>query len=223
MNPVFVAIDTAELRLARKLVAAVRPHVGGIKLGLQFFAAHGPAGVRELAGAGLPVFLDLKFHDIPNTVSRAIQSVRTLQPQVLTVHAAGGPEMLRRARRIAGKDTKVVAVTVLTSLSDRDLDQTGVRGHIAAQATRLAMLAKLCGLDGIVCSGLEVAAIRAAWPEGYLVVPGLRPAGSGRDDQKRSVTPAAALASGASMLVIGRPITAARDPGEAARAIVASL
>ncbi len=222
-NPVYVAVDTAQLRVAQKLVRTVAPHVGGIKLGLQFFAANGPEGVREMAAFGLPIFLDLKFHDIPNTVSRAIQSVRGLQPAVMTVHAAGGREMLKRARRIADPATKVVAVTVLTSLSDRDLGETGIGAATSAQALKLARLAKSCGLDGIVCSGREVAAIKAEWPEGYFVVPGLRLPGAQRDDQKRPVTPADALRAGAPMLVIGRPITAAKDPAEAARAIHLSL
>ncbi len=222
-NPVYVAIDTADLRRAQKLVRAVAPHAGGIKLGLQFFASNGPAGVRKLAEHGLPLFLDLKFHDIPNTVSRAVQSVGTLAPAILTVHAAGGRAMLARARKVAPASTKVVAVTVLTSLGDRDLQAAGVRETVAQNAARLARLAKACGLDGIVCSPLEVAAIRDAWPDGFLVVPGIRPAGSARDDQKRSATPAAALASGASILVIGRPITGADDPGAAAAAILAGL
>lgn len=228
-NPVFVAIDTAELGRARKLVRAVRPHVGGIKLGLQFFAANGPDGVRRLSEYGLPLFLDLKFHDIPNTVSRAIQSVRDLAPAVLTVHGAGGREMLKRARRIAGPNIKVVAVTVLTSLSDQDLKRTGIANDntttslAVMQTLRLARLARECGLDGVVCSGLEVAGIKAEWPNGYFVVPGIRPVGSVRDDQKRVSSPAAAIADGASMLVVGRPITAASDPAAAAAAIVASL
>ena len=223
MNPVFVAIDTAQLRVAKRLAAAVAPHVGGLKVGLQFFASNGPAGVRALADHGLPLFLDLKFHDIPNTVSRAVQSVGTLAPAILTVHAAGGRAMLARAKKVAPAGTRVVAVTVLTSLSDRDLQGAGVRESVAQNAARLARLARDCGLDGIVCSPLEVAAIREAWPDGYLVVPGIRPAGSARDDQKRSATPAAALASGASILVIGRPITGAPDPAAAAAAIVAGL
>ncbi len=222
-NPVFVAVDTAQLRVAQKLVRTVGAHVGGIKLGLQFFAANGPAGVRTLAEHGLPLFLDLKFHDIPNTVSRAVQSVGTLAPAVITVHASGGRAMLTRAKKVAPPGTRVVAVTVLTSLSDRDLADTGVKRNAALQVEALARLARSCGLDGIVCSPLEVAAVKAAWPDGYFVVPGIRPAGSDAGDQKRSGTPQAALAAGASMLVIGRPITAAADPAEAARAIVASL
>ena len=223
MNPVFVAIDTADLRRAKKLAHAVAPHVGGLKLGLQFFAANGPDGVRKLAETGLPLFIDLKFHDIPNTVSRAVQSVGALAPAVITVHAAGGRAMLTRAKKVAPAGTKVVAVTVLTSLSDRDLATIGMRETAAAAVVRLAKLARSCGLDGIVCSPLEVAAVRASWPGAYLVVPGIRPAGSAADDQKRSATPAAALAAGASMLVIGRPITAAGDPATAAATIAASL
>ena len=222
-NPIFVAIDTAQLRVAQKLVAAVGAHVGGIKLGLQFFAANGPAGVRKLAEHGLPLFLDLKFHDIPNTVSRAVQSVGTLAPAVITVHASGGKAMLMRAKKVAPEGTKVVAVTVLTSLSDRDLGDVGIKRTAAQQVDALARLAKSCGLDGIVCSPLEVAAVKAVWPDGYFVVPGIRPAGAESGDQKRSGTPQAALASGASMLVIGRPITAANDPAAAAQAILASL
>ena len=229
-SPVFVAIDTADLRRARKLVAAVAPHVGGVKLGLQFFAANGPDGVRKIAEHGLPLFLDLKFHDIPNTVSRAVQSVGTLGPAVITVHAAGGRAMLTRAKKVAPPGTKVVAVTVLTSLSDDDLHRAGVRlknGHVAGiaieQTERLALLARKCGLDGVVCSGLEVARLKSLWPDGYFVVPGIRSAGAESDDQKRIATPRAAIGDGASMLVIGRPITAAPDPAAAAAAIAASL
>lgn len=222
-NPVYVAIDTADLRKARKLVGAVAPHVGGVKLGLQFFASNGPAGVRKIAEHGLPLFLDLKFHDIPNTVSRAVQSVGVLAPAVLTVHASGGRSMLMRAKKVAPAGTKVVAVTLLTSLSDDDLKRNGISETAAAQVVRLAKLARGCGLDGIVCSPLEVEAVRAMWPDAYLVVPGIRPAGSVKDDQKRSATPAAALAAGASMLVIGRPITGAADPAAAAAQILAGL
>lgn len=223
MNPVFVAIDTADLRRARKLVAAVAPHVGGVKLGLQFFAANGPAGVRKIAEHGLPLFIDLKFHDIPNTVSRAVQSIGTLAPAVITVHASGGRAMLTRARKVAPPGTKVVAVTMLTSLSDDDLKRNGIAETASAQVLRLAKLARSCRLDGIVCSPLEVESVRAIWPDAYLVVPGIRPAGSVNDDQKRSATPTAALAAGASMLVIGRPITAAADPAAAAAAIARDL
>lgn len=223
MNPVFVAIDTPDLPRARDLAQAVRGHVGGLKLGLEFFAANGPAGVREIGSLGLPVFLDLKLHDIPNTVAKAIEALRPLAPAVLTVHAAGGRAMLQAAKAAAPEGTKVVAVTVLTSLDAGDLEAAGVSGSPAEQVARLAALVRDSGCDGIVCSGQEVGAARAAWPEGYFVVPGVRPAGGDLGDQKRVMTPGDALGAGASMLVIGRPITAAADPAQAARDIAASL
>ena len=222
-SPVFVALDTPDLSRAQRLAAAVRSHVGGIKLGLEFFAANGPGGLRGLAVEGLPIFLDLKLHDIPNTVAKAVEALAPLRPAVLTVHAAGGKAMLEAARAAAPAGTRVVAVTVLTSLDGKDLRSVGVDDEPETQVRRLAELTRAAGCDGIVCSGAEVAAVRAAWPDGYLVVPGVRPAGSDTADQKRVMTPAEALAAGASMLVIGRPITGAEDPASAARAIAASL
>ena len=222
-NPVFVALDTPDLSRAQRITAAVRPHVGGIKLGLEYFAANGPGGVRGLAVEGLPIFLDLKLHDIPNTVAKAVEALAPLRPAVLTVHAAGGKAMLSAARAAAPAETRVVAVTVLTSLDGDDLAEIGVAGEPQDQVGRLAELARSAGCDGIVCSGAEVAAAKAAWPNGYFVVPGVRPAGSETGDQKRVMTPADAVGAGASMLVIGRPITGDADPGAAARAIAASL
>ena len=223
MNPLYVAIDTVDLARAQELANAVRGHVGGLKLGLEFFSAHGPAGVAMMAQLGLPIFLDLKLHDIPNTVAKAVEALRPLQPAVLTVHAAGGRAMLAAAKAAAPAETKVVAVTVLTSLDEADLGEAGVTGSPADQVKRLAALARSAGVDGIVCSGAEVAAARAAWPDGYFVVPGIRPEGGEAGDQKRVMTPIAALDAGASMLVVGRPITGAADPADAARAIAVSL
>lgn len=223
MNPLFVAIDTPSLEQASLLAGAVRSHAGGLKLGLEFFAANGPAGVRAIAASGLPIFLDLKLHDIPNTVGKAVSALRDLRPAVLTVHAAGGEAMLAAAKDAAPEGCKVVAVTVLTSLDQADLQAAGVSGSPAAQVSRLADLTRRAGCDGIVCSGEEVADARAAWPGGFFVVPGLRPAGSDGGDQKRVLTPAEALSRGASLLVVGRPITAAANPAEAAQAIAASL
>ena len=194
-----------------------------MKLGLEFFAANGPGGVHEMAGCGLPIFLDLKLHDIPNTVAKAIQALSTLEPAVLTVHAAGGRAMLEDAKAAAPARTKVVAVTVLTSLDAADLASAGVSGSPADQVRRLAELAREARLDGIVCSGAEVKAVRSTWPGGFFVVPGVRPEGAGIGDQKRVVTPRAALADGASILVIGRPITDAPRPADAVRAIAATL
>lgn len=223
MNPIFVAIDTPDLPRARSLADAVQPWVGGLKLGLEFFTANGPDGVLTMAERGLPIFLDLKLHDIPNTVGKAVEALRPLAPAVLTVHAAGGRAMLEAAKAGALESTRVVAVTVLTSLDAADLVSAGVEGTPEQQVARLARLTRDAGCDGIVCSGREVAAAHSAWPDGYFVVPGVRPAGGERGDQKRVMTPRDALAAGASMLVIGRPITAAPDPARAAQEIAASL
>lgn len=222
-SPLFVAIDTPELGRAQTLAESVGTHVGGVKLGLEFFSANGAEGVRALASLGLPTFLDLKLHDIPNTVGKAVAALAPLAPAVLTVHAAGGAAMLAAAKAAAPPSCKVVAVTVLTSLDESDLAAAGVSGSPADQVARLARLTREAGCDGIVCSGAEVAEAHRAWPDGYFVVPGLRPAGSEVGDQKRVLTPREALDRGASLLVVGRPITAAADPAEAARAIAASL
>jgi orotidine-5'-phosphate decarboxylase len=223
MNKIFVALDTPDLARARAVAQAVKRHVGGVKLGLEFFLANGQAGVHEIATLGLPIFLDLKLHDIPNTVAKAVQTLRPLAPAVLTVHASGGRAMLEDAKAAAPAGTKVVAVTTLTSLDSDDLRSIGVAQDPHAQVLHLAELARSAGVDGIVCSGEEVGAVHKAWPKGFLVVPGVRPAISAAGDQKRVVTPRAASDAGASMLVIGRPITQAEDPAEAARAIEATL
>lgn len=223
MSPIFVAIDTPDLEHALSLAEAVRGHAGGLKLGLEFFAAQGPEGVRRIASHGLPLFLDLKLHDIPNTVSKAVEALTPLKPAILTVHAAGGRAMLAAAKGAAPAGTKVVGVTVLTSLDTYDLAAAGVTGDPSDQVERLATLARDSGLDGIVCSGSEVAAVRADWPAGFLVVPGVRLAGGEPGDQKRVVTPAQALNDGACVLVIGRPITGAADPARAISEIAASL
>lgn len=223
MSPIFVAIDTPELEGARSLSKQVSGIAGGVKLGLEFFCANGPDGIREIAGLGLPLFLDLKLHDIPNTVAKAVQALRSLEPAILTVHAAGGGAMLEAAKAAAPDSTKVVAVTVLTSLDSSDLGATGISCTPAEQVERLARLARESGVDGLVCSGAEVELAKQAWPDGYFVVPGVRPEGSAVGDQKRVVTPRAALDSGASILVIGRPITAAADPRAALEAIAATL
>ena len=222
-SPIFVAIDTPDLERAKAIAARVRNHVGGLKLGLEFFCANGRQGIRDMADLGLPIFLDLKLHDIPNTVGKAVQALRPLEPAVLTVHAAGGRAMLEDAKASAPAGTKVVAVTVLTSLDRVDLHAAGMPSEPHEQVERLTALAREAGLDGVVCSGNEVAAARKSWPEGFFVVPGVRPADAHAGDQKRVITPRAALDAGASILVIGRPITQAQDPDVAARAIEATL
>jgi len=220
---IFVAIDTPDLARAVALAEKVKGHVGGLKLGLEFFSAHGHHGVRELGAIGLPIFLDLKLHDIPNTVASAIQALHGLEPSILTIHAAGGRAMMEDAKAAAPEGTKVVAVTVLTSLDADDLASIGVGGGEHAQVERLTGLAHEAGLDGVVCSGFEVAAARKLWRDGFFVVPGVRPQGGAVGDQKRVMTPRQAVDNGASILVIGRPITKAADPDAAARAIAATL
>jgi len=227
MNPIYVALDTPDLEYALSLAERASPHVGGLKLGMEFLAANGPDGIRHFEKFGLPIFADTKFHDIPNTVAGAVRATAALGVHIVNVHAAGGEAMLRcalDAARAVSPKTKVIAVTVLTSLSDDDLTAVGQLPPAREQVLRLAMLAHDCGLDGVVCSAHEIAPLRAALGQDFLlVVPGIRPEGSETQDQRRVMGPKQALAAGASILVIGRPITAAVDPGAAARAIAESL
>jgi orotidine-5'-phosphate decarboxylase len=222
-SPVYVAIDTADIERAKTVAARVKSQIGGLKLGLEFFAANGPAGMREMAALGLPLFLDLKLHDIPNTVAKAVHALSPLEPAVLTVHAAGGRAMMEDAKAAAHAGTKVVGVTVLTSLDAADLAAIGAGTDLSAQVARLAALAREAGLDGLVCPGMQVAAVKAEWPDAFIVVPGVRAPGADAGDQKNVVTARQALDAGASIIVIGRPITLAEDPGAAARAIAATL
>jgi orotidine-5'-phosphate decarboxylase len=226
-NPVFVALDTPLLDRARALAQTLKPFVGGVKLGLEFYGANGPDGVRAIASIGAPVFLDLKLHDIPNTVAGAMKALMPIGAAILNVHASGGAQMMRAAVEAAGmaeRRAKIIAVTVLTSLEDRELPQIGVSGTALEQAVRLALLAKDSGLDGVVCSPHEIAAVRAACGPRFLIVtPGVRPAGGEFGDQKRVMTPKQAVDAGADILVIGRPITGAPDPVQAARQIAADL
>ena len=223
MNPVFVALDTQDVHRAAAIARDVSGIAAGAKLGLEFFYANGEEGVLRIAEHGTRIFLDLKLHDIPNTVEKAVRALAHLEPAILTVHASGGKAMMSAAKAAAPSGTKVVGVTVLTSLDKDDLSNIGVRSSAETQVERLADLARESGLDGIVCSGAEIAAVRKQWPDGFFVVPGVRPAGAELGDQKRVVTPAQALADGASILVIGRPITAAPNPARAIMDIAASL
>jgi orotidine-5'-phosphate decarboxylase len=221
---ILVALDMTDVDSAKALAMTLSGHVGGIKLGKEFFTANGPAGVRAVTGAGQPLFLDLKFHDIPNTVAGAIRSALHLGPMILNVHASGGSAMMKAAAAAVaeadGKRPLLIAVTVLTSLGDEDMADIGVAGSAAEQVIRLAKLTQASGLDGVVCSAHEIGAIRAACGSDFkLVVPGIRPEWAAKGDQKRVMTPAEAVALGADYLVIGRPITAADDPVAAARRI----
>jgi orotidine-5'-phosphate decarboxylase len=227
VNPVYVALDTTDLDYARQLAERVRGSVGGLKLGLEFFNAHGPDGVRPFLDSGLPVFLDLKYHDIPNTVAGACRAAAGLGVSILNVHAQGGAAMMRAAVdavKSLSPSTRVIAVTMLTSLGDEDLPSVGLIPPVGDQVLRLAALAQQCGLDGVVCSAHEIARLRQELgPDFLLVVPGIRPAGAALGDQRRVMGPAEARDAGANILVVGRPITGAADPALAAREIVQSL
>lgn len=225
MRPdVYCALDTGTLGDAARLAERVAPAVDGFKIGLELCTAEGPgAAVRALAPLGRPIFLDLKLHDIPNTVAGAVRSAARHGVRILTIHASGGPAMMEAAAdaaRAFERPPLLIGITVLTSLDRSDLAVTGVEGTVAEQAERLARLAASSGLDGVVCSPHEVAHLRASLPRDVrLVVPGIRSGGASTGDQKRVMTPADAARAGADVLVVGRPISAAADPLLAAQAI----
>ncbi len=224
---IFCAIDTVELKDACALARKVAPVTGGIKIGLEFFNAHGPQGVErvlEVMGTA-QLFLDLKFHDIPNTVAGAVRGIcRNFAPAYLNVHASGGAEMMAAAKDACAKKTKMLGVTVLTSMDSHGIEAVGFRGGVPDQVERLARLAQKSGLDGVVCSAHEIESVQAVCRDDFiLMVPGIRPEGAAKGDQKRVMSPSQALAAGATHLVIGRPITQASDPARAAEEILESL
>ncbi|PZG21499.1 orotidine-5'-phosphate decarboxylase [Nonomuraea aridisoli] len=222
--PIAVALDAPDLETAARWAALVTPHVTTVKVGLELYLRYGPDVIASVRGAsGVAVFLDLKLHDIPNTVAGASRAVARLRPSILTVHAAGGPAMIRAAVE-AAPHTQIAAVTILTSLSESDLGRIGIAGPADDAVRRLAVLSVEAGATALVCSPNEVSAVRAEVGDGItLITPGVRPKGADAQDQMRVATPEQALADGADLLVIGRPITAAPDPGAAAAAIAASL
>lgn len=240
VNPVYCAVDTVDLARATGLIRALtdgKARVGGIKFGLEFFLAHGASGVRQAfpaaaREAGVGFFLDLKLHDIPNTVAGGVRAVVELEPTFITIHAAGGGAMMKAAAETAATEAtrrglarpKLLGVTVLTSLDKADLDATGVSAGPSDQALRLTALAQASRLDGVICSPLEIAVLRRmCGPDFELMVPGIRGAGAAVGDQKRVMAPGEAMMLGASHLVIGRPITEAADPAAAAEAIAREL
>jgi orotidine-5'-phosphate decarboxylase len=227
-NPICVALDTPDLDRARALAKKLKPHVGYLKIGMEFFYAHGAKGYEAVAAEGLPIFLDLKLHDIPNTVAEGMRSLMRLSPSpaIINLHAGGGMAMMQAAAAAIGGRAKLIAVTVLTSLSNEDIWAMGFNAKLdtGAHAAGLAKLAKAAGLDGVVCSSHDLAGIRAATgPEFLTVVPGIRPAEDASHDQKRVATPKSAMAAGADILVIGRAITGATDPAVAAKKILDEL
>ena len=235
INPIICAIDTTDVDEANTLITDVKRYVGAVKLGLEFFTANGASGVRKLAKNTenkVPVFLDLKFHDIPNTVANAIKATAGIDSFMMTVHTAGGRAMLRAAidasmevAYLTGKERPlIIGVTVLTSLDQADINMVGIKDNINDQVARLADLAQSCRLDGVVCSPYEINALRKQCGDDFvLVVPGIRPENSLKDDQKRTLTPIDAIEKGADYLVIGRPITKAANPRDSARLIYESL
>lgn len=227
-NPIYCALDTMDVAEACRIGEAVRGSVGGLKIGLEFFNANGPEGARAIVEIGLPVFFDLKLHDIPNTVAGGLRAVGSLGAALINVHASGGRAMMEAAAREAAKlgdaAPLVLGVTLLTSLDQNDLDDIGVTRSPEEQVVALAQLAQASGLSGVVCASHEIKALRAAMGADFkLVVPGIRPAGADIGDQKRVMTPREAHDLGADILVIGRPITQAPDPARAAAEIADSL
>jgi len=227
-NPICVALDTPDRDRAQALAKKLRSHVGYLKIGMEFFYAHGNKGYEAVAAEGLPIFLDLKLHDIPNTVAEGMRSLMRLQPSpaIINLHASGGMAMMQAAAEAVGGRAKLIAVTILTSLSNDDIWTAGFNAKLdtGAHAAVLAKLAKAAGLDGVVCSSHDLAGIRAATsPEFLTVVPGIRPAEDASHDQKRVATPKSAIAAGADILVIGRAITGAADPAAAAQKILEGL
>ncbi len=225
---IFVALDTTDVGRAVELAHGLKGSVGGVKLGKEFFTAHGPDGVHRVIECGMPLFLDLKYHDIPNTVAGAIRAALPLNPFIVNVHAGGGRRMMEAAAEAADKAEgirpKVIGVTVLTSMTRVDMAEVGIDEEPLEHVLRLGRLAKSSGLDGVVCSAKEVVALRGSvGPDFMLVVPGIRPEWASADDQRRVVTPKDAIDLGADYLVIGRPITGHKDPTEAARLIAEEL
>ncbi|HEY1526864.1 MAG TPA: orotidine-5'-phosphate decarboxylase [Candidatus Angelobacter sp.] len=219
-----VALDVSSAGEAQKLVARIGDAAGIYKIGLQLFTAEGPGVVRDLVSSGRKIFLDLKLHDIPNTVAHAVKSAAELGVHMLTVHASGGAAMLRAAAEAAGGRLNILGVTVLTSLNDEDMQEIGVSGRVADQVVRMAALAKTAGCQGIVASPRESLQVRKSLGEGFAIVtPGVRPAGAEVNDQQRIATPAQAISNGASHIVVGRPITHASDPAQAAQAIISEM
>jgi orotidine-5'-phosphate decarboxylase len=216
LNPIILAVDTSSLEEAKSLALKLKDHIGGIKIGMEFFNSFGPEGIRVIQKFNIPIFLDLKLHDIPATVYKTVSTLLALNPAIINVHASGGSEMMRAASRARkdsnNKNTKIIAVTMLTSLDDNDLKEVGFSITSNELVLSLAKLAKDSGLDGIVCSAREISTIREAIGKDFLlVVPGIRPEDNKLNDQKRTMTPKGAISEGADLLVIGRPITQSDD------------
>ena len=229
---IYVPLDNVDLEQSQRLSLMLKDQIGGVKIGKEFFTKFGPEGVTKIRNLGVPIFLDLKFHDIPNTVAGAIRSAISLEPSILNVHAQGGRDMLLASRdaidneidKLGCKPPLLFGVTVLTSMNKSDLRETGVADSVLEQVKRLTLLCAETGLDGVVCSANEIKIVREVGGEDFkIITPGIRPAWSERGDQKRIVTPAEAIKRGGDFLVIGRPITQSMDPANSIRKIIGEI
>ena len=229
---IYVPLDNVDLEQSQRLSLMLKDQIGGVKIGKEFFTKFGPEGVTKIRNLGVPIFLDLKFHDIPNTVAGAIRSAISLEPSILNVHAQGGRDMLLASRdaidneidKLGCKPPLLFGVTVLTSMNKSDLRETGVADSVLEQVKRLTLLCAETGLDGVVCSANEIKIVREVGGEDFkIITPGIRPAWSERGDQKRIVTPAEAIKRGGDFLVIGRPITQSQDPANSTRKIIGEI
>jgi len=226
LPPVFCAIDTPDFERAKNLIAQIAPSGCGVKLGMEFFNSFGPDGVKRIIDEcdNPPIFLDFKYYDIPNTVAGAVRAASKLGVAYLNVHASGGLDMMKAAKEACAPETKLIAVTILTSFDEESMKAAGYQAGVKDRVIQLAQLTQKAGLDGVVCSSHEIEALRATCGTDFaLMVPGIRPAGSDANDQKRIMTPQEAMKKGATHLVIGRPITGADDPAKAALDIMKSL
>ena len=227
LNPIILAIDTKSDLEAYEISQEVSGYVGAIKLGLEYFDTYGPEGIRKIQAIGIPIFLDLKLHDIPMTVKKTIETLSDINPAIINVHALGGQQMMKYALEGLGqasKNTSLVAVTVLTSLNDDDMAILGINYPVKDLVQNLAKLTKDSGLAGVVCSAEEIALVRKVCGKDFkIIVPGIRPEGSQKDDQKRVMTPKQAISLGADYLVIGRPITQSKDPLSKVKEILKSI
>jgi len=222
-NPIFCAIDTSNIDKAKELAINIKPYVGGLKLGLEFFTSCGINGIKQIEELGLPLFIDLKFYDIPNTVTSALKNILEINPMFTTIHCTGGRKMMTECMKLKnemGSTTNIIGVTMLTSFDDQTIKEIGFNTSVTDTIDQVASLANECSLDGLVCSPLEAQKLKNSFPTLQLIVPGIRNSSEQTNDQKRTLSAKEAIDNGADILVIGRPITEASEPAKAAEALL---
>ena len=222
-NPIFCAIDTSNIDKAKELAINIKPYVGGLKLGLEFFTSCGINGIKQIEELGLPLFIDLKFYDIPNTVTSALKNILEINPMFTTIHCTGGRKMMTECMKLKnemGSKTNIIGVTMLTSFDDQTIKEIGFNTSVTDTIDQVASLANECSLDGLVCSPLEAQKLKNSFPALQLIVPGIRNSSEQTNDQKRTLSAKEAIDNGADILVIGRPITEASEPAKAAEALL---